>query len=140
MLSTSYKWCKNIIRAHSKKKGKDIVDSPSSGIMSPRRCTFRCQHTMRRHLSAFSILRLSYRRISCISTSKSCMVQKPNLQTHLTPPHPSIKQERNSSKKSWGYSSILRKPLTQRCSPHSAQLRPNRQHPQKGRCKNAYNS
>jgi hypothetical protein len=40
MPSTSYKWCKNITCAHSKRKGKDIADSPSSGIMLARRCTF----------------------------------------------------------------------------------------------------
>jgi hypothetical protein len=30
----------NIICSHLKRKGKDIADSPSSGIMSARRCTF----------------------------------------------------------------------------------------------------
>jgi hypothetical protein len=38
-----------VIRAHSKRKGKDIADSPSSGIMLARRCTFQCHHTLRRH-------------------------------------------------------------------------------------------
>jgi hypothetical protein len=40
MPSTSYKQCKKIIRARSKRRGKDIAGSPSSGIMSARWCTF----------------------------------------------------------------------------------------------------
>jgi hypothetical protein len=59
-----------------KRRGKDIADSPSSGIMLTRKCTFQCHHMLRRHKSTFSILHILYRRINRISTSKSCMVTK----------------------------------------------------------------
>jgi hypothetical protein len=39
----------NIITAHSKRKGKDIADLPSNGTMPPRRYTFQCHCTLRRH-------------------------------------------------------------------------------------------
>ena len=74
-------------------KGKEIADSPSSGIMLAGRCTFWCHHTLRRHGSGSSIPHLSYRGISRTNMSKRRMVQKSNEQTHLIPPHPFISRK-----------------------------------------------
>ena len=52
--STYYKRYKNIISAWSKKKGKDTVDSPLSGITQAKRCISQCQHTSKMLSSASS--------------------------------------------------------------------------------------
>ena len=52
--STCCKQSKNIISAWSKKKGKDTVDSPLSGITKVKRCISQCQNTSKLLSSASS--------------------------------------------------------------------------------------